>query len=288
MAAAGAARARPRRKVSPPVTARACASARPATGAANHATIATMLPAVVVSLALLASSELGSTPAAAGCITATSLVPMSGTGEVVTFTATYSHCEGATALRVVQLWIGDEVTPEAMRVNLGYEAGVFSLESASTCALGEAKVLQGPYADFDCAAATVTPSGNDLIVTWPLSFDAAVFPGPHGVFFDAKGGTGDPEPRLGWTEMGTFTVAAAGADGSTDAGGSQGSGSSSGSSPDDAGASSSASDGAGIDITAGMGPTPHPSTGCTCHASATMPVGWALVVFALVLGRRRR
>jgi hypothetical protein len=37
-------------------------------------------------------------------------------------------------------------------------------------------------------------------------FDVDRFAGERGVFFDAKGGSGDPEPRLGWTRMGSFTV----------------------------------------------------------------------------------
>jgi hypothetical protein len=140
------------------------------------------------------------------CLTADGLEPAAGSGASAVFEATYAHCEGATAFRVVQLWIGDDVTSEAQRINLGYEAGTFSLEGGGTCAPQDPVVLQTPLGAFDCAASTVDFAGTQATVRWAIEFDTTAFAGAHGVYFDAKGGEGEPEPRLGWTQMGTFLV----------------------------------------------------------------------------------
>ena len=51
-----------------------------------------------------------------------------------------------------------------------------------------------------------TNSANWSVSPYPSGGDTATFAGTHGLWVDAKGGTGDPEPRLGWTELGSYTV----------------------------------------------------------------------------------
>jgi hypothetical protein len=158
--------------------------------------------ATLLMLRLAAPWELG--PPA--CLTAVSLDPAAGEGTSAMFEAVYAHCEGASEFRVVQLWIGDGVSSSVDRVNLGYEAGVFFIEDGGSCAPGDAARIEGPMGALDCAASSVTVTGNESVVRWAVEFDASAFAGTHGVYFDAKGGEGDPEPRLGWTQMGTFVV----------------------------------------------------------------------------------
>jgi hypothetical protein len=148
-------------------------------------------------------------PPSGPCLRAVSLVPASGAGASEMFRATYRHCEGAAAFRIVQIWVGDVVAPAVPALAGAFENGFFSLGvPGESCVPGERKVLRAAYGALDCARSMVTSAGTDLTALWALSFDAARFAGPHRVYFDAKGGPGAPEPRLGWTEMGAFTVVA--------------------------------------------------------------------------------
>jgi len=138
-------------------------------------------------------------------IVAVGLDPADGRGSAQVFRATYRHCDGASTFRVVQLTVTDEVGSPG-EVGLGYEGGLF-YAGAESCAPGEARVIRGTAAGaLDCARSSVRDVGDDRVVDWAVLFDPTVFAGPHHVYFDAKGGP-DPEPRLGWTRMGRFTVA---------------------------------------------------------------------------------
>lgn len=219
------------------------------------------------------------------CLTAVSLDPAAGEGASATFEAVYAHCEGASEFRVVQLWIGNEVSSSIDRVNLGFEAGVFFIEDGGSCAPGDAARIEGPMGALDCAASSVTVAGNESVVRWAVEFDTSAFAGTHGVYFDAKGGDGDPEPRLGWTQMGTFVVQEDGS-GTTSApaatSGSTGEGSSEGSSSSDADASSGGETGGSIP--GGVIDQRGDANGCGCtHGSVAPP--WWLLLFAFV--RRR-
>lgn len=170
------------------------------------------------------------TPTAPGgaCLSAVSLTPIMAAGDAQVFEAHYGHCEGASAFRIVQLWVGGPVDPAAMRVNLGYEAGRMFIEGGGDCAPLDPVVLDSTWGSLDCALSTVALAGDEMVVHWALRFDTTTFAGVHGVYFDAKGGTGDPEPRLGWTEMGSYEVVAAAADTGTDASSSADAGTSTG------------------------------------------------------------
>jgi MYXO-CTERM domain-containing protein len=197
-------------------------------------------------------------------ITATSLSPVDGRGASQVFHAVYDHCAGAAAFRIAQLWVGASVEPAVPHVAASFEAGRFFLEGTdASCAPGEATVLTGTNGTLDCARSTATPAGEELTVDWALSFDVATLAGAQGVFFDAKG-TAVPEPRLGWTRMGTFTVEAA--------------------SMMDAGRETMDAGG-----DAGAARRPSVMGGCGCSAGApSRGLPWVAVVGLAVLFRRRR
>ncbi|MEI8257223.1 MAG: hypothetical protein WCJ30_16235 [Deltaproteobacteria bacterium] len=141
-------------------------------------------------------------------IEAISLTPTDGSGTSGVLRAVYRHCAGAASFRVAQLRVADGLAAGVPAVAVGYEAGMLGLD-AQQCAPGEARVLTGAYGSLDCARTTVSSSGDDLTIDWALGFDGATFSGTHGVYFDAKGPSSVvPEPRLGWLQMGTFTVPA--------------------------------------------------------------------------------
>jgi hypothetical protein len=109
--------------------------------------------------------------------------------------------------------------------------------------------------------------GDERIVDWAVLHDPAVFGVPHDVYFDAKGGPA-PEPRLGWTRMGRFTVA----DDPLQDGGT--------SPPMDAAAPSEDAGGPG---------RPANVSGCGCRAAGSARGALALSVMLLVaLGVRTR
>jgi hypothetical protein len=228
--------------------------------------------------------------ARAGCLAAVSIDPVAGHGASADFVAVYEHCEGGAAFRVVQLWIGEEPTPAGARVNLGYEAGVFTLENGGSCAPGDPVILHAPKGSFDCSASTAVIAGDLVTVHWSVAFEVGAFAGSHGLWVDAKGGTGDPEPRLGWTQLGTFLVEADAAD-ESDSGGDDGSASTSGGSggsesgSSESGSSSSSDEGS---IPGGSGGYGRGSeTGCGCVAGGHRDAV-SLVFVALARRRRRR
>jgi hypothetical protein len=214
---------------------------------------------------------------AGSCLRALSLEPSSGVGQAQLFRATYEHCEGASAFRIAQIWVGDRVAPGVPAVAGAFENGAFSLGvPGETCTPGQSGALRAAYGLLDCAASFVSFGGRRLTVGWALTFDASRFAGAHRIFLDAKGGRGDPEPRLGWTELGSFTVAPPG----TLDGGSE----------DAADAGTSAHDGG-----AGEAVSPPPTaSGCTTTTPSlwgglTLLVVWVLLVLlrAFVTPRRR-
>lgn len=105
----------------------------------------------------------------------------------------------------MQLVVADRVAASAPMVHVGFERGRFGLEGGS-CAPGEARELRGALGSLDCGRSAAAVRGDVLEVDFVLTFDVDRFGGDHGVFFDAKGGPGEPEPRLGWTEVGRFVV----------------------------------------------------------------------------------
>jgi MYXO-CTERM domain-containing protein len=177
--------------------------------------------------------------AASGCDPAApfsvpSVAPASGSGPEQAFVTRIAHCEGAGALRIVQLRVTKVVDAQEPAVAPAFEAGAFHLD-AQSCAPGEATELVSTYGSLDCASSSVVEDGDEMAVTFALRFDVEAFAGERGLFMDAKGGSPSPEPRLGWTEVGSWTVAASTA----------GSGGSSGGAPGDRGGVSGDDSGCG-------------------------------------------
>lgn len=207
-------------------------------------------------------------------IAAVSLTPVSGAGPADVFVAQYAHCEGAAKLRVVQLLVGEPIAGQPY-VAPAFESGKLYLGTQS-CAPGEAKVLSDPLGTLDCAKTSVATSGNQTTVSWALAFDVSKFAGLHGVWLDAKGGSVTPEPRLGWTKLGEYTVQAG------SSGGSGGSGwSGSGGTLPNAGGAGGAGQG---------GTEPVEGEGCGCRApgSRSSGAGALLIALGALLGRRAR
>lgn len=193
-----------------------------------------------------------------------SVTPASGSGPEQTFVARYSHCEGASAFRVVQLRVTNVVDPGEPALALGFEGGLLDLDG-QTCAPGEAKQLTSTYGTLDCATSSVSLNGNEITITFALAFDVFEFAGERGLFVDAKGGSAAPEPRLGWTQMGSWVVQATG----TGSGGSGGASGNSGG-PDDRG---------GV----------VEDSGCGCRTGSRSAGSLALIAIAsLLAGVRRR
>lgn len=163
-----------------------------------------------------------------------SVAPASGTGAEQAFVTRIAHCEGADAFRIVQLRVTKVVDAQEPAVAPAFEAGAFHLDSQS-CTPGLAIDLVSTYGSLDCAGSSVVEDGDEIAVTFALRFDVSTFAGERGLYMDAKGGSISPEPRLGWTEVGSWTVAASTA----------GSGGSSGGAPGDRGGVSGDDSGCG-------------------------------------------
>lgn len=248
-----------------------------------------MLLGLVIAHTVVVGELVGSSSGGA-CITAVSLTPMVGQGDAQVFEARYAHCEGASAFRIVQLWVGDEVTPTAMRLNLGYEAGALFIEDGGSCAPQDPVTLTSTYGGLDCAGSTVSQSGNEVVVRWSLVFDVDTFAGVHGVWFDAKGGSGDPEPRLEWTQMGTFTVlggdaSTGAADGSSDGGPTGDTTTSDATNETDVIATSTGATGTDEGGLPGGAPRRGGPAGCACGTTAP---GSSVLIGLVALGIRRR
>ena len=183
-----------------------------------------------------AGTDSGPTTDGGACLAAGPLTPQNASGKSAKLSVPYTHCEGASALRIVQIWVADEVKGGVPAVSASYESGLLHLDgSPESCAPGESKVLSSLQGSLDCATTSVSATGNTLTVSWSLAFDSVGFAGTHKVFADAKGGSGTPEPRLGWTELGSFTVGTSTIDGSVPDGGGGTAGQSGSTEPSDSG-----------------------------------------------------
>lgn len=256
---------------------------------------------LVAAAGLLAA--LAPTPARAGgdpCLSAVSLTPMSGSGDGAIFEAIYGHCEGAQTFRVVQIWFGNEVAIDVPHAQGGFEAGMFVFGDApgSSCAPGQALELTTPLATLDCSMSSATAVGDQMIVEWAVRFDPAAFGGARAIWFDAKGGAGDPEPRLGWTQVGRWDVqdvadttgAGESGDDTAATAGSVGAATGTGAaSEDDGGSETAMATGDPAGTLPGLMDDPREDAGCSCRADARPPfTGWMLALVLAAIGRRAR
>jgi hypothetical protein len=196
------------------------------------------------------------------------ITPSSGSGPAQSFTTHISHCEGASAFRISQLRVTKLVDAQEPALAPAFEDGMFHLESQS-CAPGENAELVSQYGTLDCAASSVAENGNELAVTFALAFDTFSFAGERRLFVDAKGGNGDPEPRLGWTDVGSWTVDSA--------------------SPSTGGSATGGAGGGGGG-SAGRGGVEEDDGGCGCRLARRDASVWltlAICGLALTFARRR-
>jgi hypothetical protein len=233
------------------------------------------------------------------CLTAVSLTPMSGSGDSAIFEAIYGHCEGAQTFRVVQIWFGNEVAIDVPHAQGGFEDGMFVFGDApgSSCAPGQALEISTPNATLDCAMSSATAVGNEMIVQWAVRFDPVAFGGARTIWFDAKGGAGDPEPRLGWTQVGSWNVQDD-ADGTGGSGSGDDTGATAGSvgaatgtgaaTESDGGSESAGATGDPPGTLPGLMDDRSDGAGCSCQADERSPFAeWMLVLVLVAIGRAR-
>jgi MYXO-CTERM domain-containing protein len=234
------------------------------------------------------------------CLQAVSLEPAAGSGQTQIFDAVYAHCMGAQTFRIVQIWFGSEVAIEVPHTGGSFENGLLSWDTQQ-CVPGDPVSLVTEHSTLDCAQTTVTSIGNEMHVQWAVEFDVDSFAGPQNIFFDAKGGAGDPEPRLGWTQVGTFTVQAeaagddSGSGGGGDDSGSGGTAGGIGGNSGGDGGSGGTSETSAVSPAGGLPGLPGDrggDTGCACRSGGGPRGGpsedWLGGLVLLALLRRRR
>ncbi len=135
------------------------------------------------------------------------MTPASGSGKTQTFTATYSHPDGAK--NIISAWFLVEKTltgtnscflqygPANNSVNLMADAAQW--QTAVTA--GSASKLANSQCSVDVAGVRGVIDGNTLTVTWPITFTSA-YAGPKQTFLLASGAkSGSP-----WVPKGVWTV----------------------------------------------------------------------------------
>ena len=126
--------------------------------------------------------------------------PAAGTGDEVQLSIGVGDACGSEAITTMAVTLADDPRePGGVRVD--YANGVLVYEGQS-CALAEDVALSGAYGTLDCARSGIGAGTDDVVLGLALAFEAT-FEGEHGIWVDAT----DSEGRLGWTQVGTFTVA---------------------------------------------------------------------------------
>jgi len=149
-----------------------------------------------------------------GLPTAVSLAPMaltSAAGSASTLTAVYADGAGASALTKVQISIG-ALSAQSTSLYAEYlpATNLLYLFNASDVAVGgfapgTSNVISTGLGSLNCAATTVTKSGNDLTVAWSIT-PATALEGSQATYLQASdAGTASP-----WTKFGTWTILAPG------------------------------------------------------------------------------
>jgi uncharacterized membrane protein len=140
-----------------------------------------------------------------------SVTPVSGAGLSQTFALLYADPLGSTDLTNLWVWFTSTFNTVSSansciayyvratnQINLINDAGTAILSSAAP---GAAVTLSNSQCSINAAAATVTPSGNNLTVNLPVTFTAG-YAGAKGIFMFASGSGANS----GWQSMGTWTV----------------------------------------------------------------------------------
>jgi uncharacterized membrane protein len=146
-------------------------------------------------------------------VSAVSTTPNSGTGLSQTFALHYSDTAGATDLATAWVWFNPALTfsnggsscllyyvRATNQVNLYNDAGTGSL----TGTLGTG-TLSNSQCSMNLASATASASGNDLILSLPITFTGAYLGTMKNIFMYAAGSNANS----GWQTMGSWTIPAA-------------------------------------------------------------------------------
>jgi len=130
-------------------------------------------------------------------------------GEVTTFTSVVSDANGWQHIKVVQFLINDAL----LGSNAFYafyqqnKNKIYLMNDSGTAWLGgvapgSAYVLENSQVILDVANTTVSGFGNDLSITWVVTFKNA-FVGSKKIYQLVKD---DANAKAGWTQVGTWTI----------------------------------------------------------------------------------
>jgi hypothetical protein len=141
------------------------------------------------------------------------LAPASASGSSATFTATASHTSGVAQIGRFHMLISDRVvggaachvvlfTGNPRSVALINDAGT-GFAGAGQVLVGSANQLANSRCSLNVAAATSSVSGNNVTVTYPMTFTPATFGGLKNVYLN----TFDVDGNLShWVQGGILTV----------------------------------------------------------------------------------
>src|SRR5262249_28908112 len=139
--------------------------------------------------------------------TSGAVTPSSGSGKTQTFTAVYSHPQGAA--NVVNAWFLVEksltgkhscflqYTLPANAVNLMTDAGQWQ----TAVRAGPAGSLTNSQCTVDAAGVRSDTNGNNLTVTFPITFKSA-YAGPKQIYTAALA----PNSPAAWVDKGRWTA----------------------------------------------------------------------------------
>ena len=144
-------------------------------------------------------------------VSAVSVTPASGSGPSQTFQFLASDSNGATDLNQVWMWITPAFSSSSANTCLLYYDQktnlLYLLNDAATTWMtmtpGATGTLQNSQCGIDLSATTIAPSANNLTVSLPISFKAALV-GTQQIWMYAAGGVGNS----GWKQLGTWAVTA--------------------------------------------------------------------------------
>jgi len=143
-------------------------------------------------------------------VSADTATPGSGTGSAQTFALIYSSLSGATELTTTWVWLNATLAQTAATSCLVYYdrgAGTLHLLDDAGVAwqsafLGTSTPLQNGQCAIDVSASTVTPAGNTLTLSLPITFFAPAFAGAKNIYMYAATATGNS----GWQDRGDWVV----------------------------------------------------------------------------------
>ena len=141
-------------------------------------------------------------------VTAVSVTPNSGLGSSGTFQLLYSDTLGAADLQTAWIWFTPSFGASAANTCMLYYNQAANqlnlLNDAGTAwtpaTPGAGATLQNSQCSVNLSSTTVTPSGNNLTISLPLTFKAG-FAGAKQVWMYAAGST----LNSGWQQLGSWT-----------------------------------------------------------------------------------